>query len=73
MRAFFWPVAPAPNPGAIARLGRVAHWAALAVAAGLVLLGLLSDMEADERVLPLAAAVIVASIGRGTRYVMAGE
>ena len=72
-----------PNPSAAARLGRLAHWIALGFAALLLAMAWSAWQQpapapgAIRQGLPadtfLILAVLVALIGRGVRYLFAGE
>ncbi len=83
--SFFWPTNLKADPGALARLGRVLHWIALILAAGLIWAGWsvgVSHLEYElltwtwimRAMGPwLVGAVLVAQLGRGLRYIFAGE
>lgn len=77
--SFFWPTKVHEAPGALARFGRVLHWAALAIA-GAFVLGLLAMILEDglneiyaPASLLLGLAAFFALAGRGLRYIFAAE
>lgn len=75
--AFFWPVATKPDSDAMVRLGRVCHWAGLLLGAPFLLfLGFIFDTSAypnQGAALLALLSLIPAQIGRGLRYILAGE
>ncbi len=66
-----------PDPGLLGRLGRLAFWTALGFAALLLVPAYSAAMEPIPHGLPAETfvffAAMVALIGRGMRYLLAGE
>lgn len=73
----FWPSDVKSEPNAVARAGRVLHWTFLGFA--VVWLGLAALIVAEGGadsgypVILIPFAAISAAIGRGLRYILAGE
>lgn len=75
---FFWPTEPDPDPGILARLGRVLHWLSIAlgaffVAGGLAIVLVDGLHEFSGGFGFVLGGVMVALAGRGLRYILAGE
>ena len=71
-----WPTDTDYSPGCIGRLGRVLHWTFTAISVGLVGLGfsLVDPVNiTDEAGAAFGAAAGFYALGRGIRYIMAGE
>jgi hypothetical protein len=84
MRAFFWPTNVKPNPGVIARFGRVLHWLATIIAIAVVLAGLWAYFTweptpySQKRPLDVVGGTMLGSMigyffGRALRYIFSGE
>ena len=72
----FWPTDPWPENceiGARGRLGRALHWAALVLAALVVLFILATWGDPVAMTVEAALAVAIALVGRGLRYILADE
>jgi hypothetical protein len=75
--SFFWPMKPKTDPGVLGRLGRLLHWIFLACAAFLIGLNAYpwlagTDTSGEAPVWTILGAIIFL-LGRGVRYVLAGE
>ncbi|WGF88281.1 hypothetical protein [Marinivivus vitaminiproducens] len=79
MPSIVWPKRRNPNPGALARFGRLVHWIATCVAMLSAIGGLALIGGADDDMRPFAAVVaglwVVSTyaLGRGIRYVLSAE
>lgn len=74
--SILWPTDTHYEPGCIGRLGRVLHWAFTAISVGLVGLGfsLVDPVNiTDGAWAAFGAAAGFYAVGRGIRYIMAGE
>lgn len=74
---FFWPSKPKAEVGALGRAGRVLHWIALFFAS-FWLLGAVFSFNSPGTDITLGylcagAGVFTAQLGRGARYILAGE
>jgi hypothetical protein len=72
--SFFWPTTLNPDPGALARFGRVLHWLGIITglgccALGLVIVSMVEDPDYSE-FLPTCAGLLLffAQGGRGLRH-----
>lgn len=69
--SFFWPTRTNPFPGLFGRMGQLAHFAAIAVF--LLLLWMWSPAAGDDIRVGLLFGIPIYFIGRGVRYMLAGE
>lgn len=74
---WLWPDDIDPVPGIGARLGRVIHWIAIAVAAPLALAAFTQlfrpDYGSSYAIILGGCAIVFALGGRGLRYILGGE
>lgn len=81
MRALnlIWPTDPNPSPGGVARLGRVLHWLAAAIALGFTVGSINMGRSANPYDHQTALAMLAFGgggfliFGRAVRYILAGE
>ena len=76
MPNLFWPRALSPDAGPSGLIGRTIHWLGVALAGAVLVTAL--GFAVDGWATPLAAAlaagaVAMAMVGRGVRYLLAGE
>lgn len=74
----FWPLHVKADPNIVTRLGRVLHWAIAVIAIGVSLFGLATTiLNGDFGRVGFWGGVVVLLItlliGRGVRYILAGE